>query len=178
MLSKIKYVFLSHLPFNSKPFFFAHLNNYRVTLEMEAETRLHSNTVPHIVVTAHLSYRSKAINFIQISSSFLRSLHAGNRRTRNHSEVDVLYVTFWANVPKPLFCYNVINVTAILQKGMWKLQNFPESLYFLKMRSNIFKRYLHQTSPLVQLYTSARVVGNIPESHVVKDFSALLSHAQ
>ena len=61
---------------------------------------------------------------------------------------------------------------------MWKLQNFPESLYFLKMRSNIFKRYLHQTSPLVQLYTSARVVGNIPESHVVKDFSAPLSHAQ
>jgi len=113
-LSKIKHVFLSHLQFNVQNiffFFFAHLNSYRVTLEMEAETRLHSNTVSDIVVTAHLSYRSKVINFIQISLSSLRSLHAANRRDKKSRR---RWCNVWTNVPKPLFCCNVINVTATL----------------------------------------------------------------
>ena len=64
----------------SKIFFFAHLDSYRVTLEMEAETRLQSYTVSDIVVTTHFSYRPKGTKFIKISSSSLRSINPGDRR--------------------------------------------------------------------------------------------------
>jgi len=87
ILSDVKYVFLSHLPFNAQYIFFAHLNSYGVTFEMQAETRLHSKTVSGIVATAHLSYRSEGINFIKISSSSLRSLHAGNRRDKKSRRI-------------------------------------------------------------------------------------------
>jgi len=56
-----------------------------------------------------------------------------------------------------------------------------ESIVFHKYKTvQSFKLHFLQSSPLVQLYTSAsgcKGVGNIPVSHFVKTFSALPSHS-
>jgi len=160
-------------------FFFAHLNSYRVTFEMQAETRLHSKTVPGIVATADLSYRSEGINFIEISSSSLRSLNAGNRRDKKSRRL-------WCAVPNVL-CKRAETFVLLKRNKCYRYiiemyveaSKFSGIILFLRMKSSIFKLHFHQTSPTVQIYTSVRdckVAGNIPGSHFVKDFSALLSH--
>jgi hypothetical protein len=68
-------------------------------------------------------------------------------------------------------------------RNRWQLQNVPGiNLYLRNNKSlQLFNVIVLQTSPLVQLYTSAshcKGVGNIPGRHFVKDFLALTSHSE